>query len=73
MKKPSVLIPLSRRVSNAHQVFNAAYFSEQGYAKVLQEDQLTVDSLVKLIQQADSDSHLMQQSMKQLKFLLKLF
>ena len=45
LKKPHLLIPLSARASRGDQILNAASFEKQGFAKVLDEDEMTADSM----------------------------
>ncbi|MDL4840416.1 undecaprenyldiphospho-muramoylpentapeptide beta-N-acetylglucosaminyltransferase [Aquibacillus rhizosphaerae] len=47
LKKPMLLIPLSRNASRGDQILNANSFKKQGYANVLEEEELTKESLVK--------------------------
>lgn len=49
LNKPMLLIPLSRQASRGDQILNAASFQKQGYAHVLEEEQLTNDSLVQAL------------------------
>lgn len=52
LKKPMLLIPLSKKASRGDQILNANYFKEKGYAKILYEENLTKNSLIQKIQQA---------------------
>ena len=45
LKKPHLLIPLSARASRGDQIMNAASFEKQGFAKVLDEDEMTAESM----------------------------
>lgn len=45
LKKPTLLIPLSRAASRGDQILNAHSFEKQGFSMVLEEEQLT-DSLL---------------------------
>ncbi|WP_186579332.1 undecaprenyldiphospho-muramoylpentapeptide beta-N-acetylglucosaminyltransferase [Aquibacillus kalidii] len=47
LKKPMLLIPLSRNASRGDQILNANSFVKQGYAKMVEEEDLTEDRLVK--------------------------
>ena len=49
LKKPNLLIPLSKNVSRGDQILNANSFSKQGFSKVIDEDDLTKDVLIKQI------------------------
>lgn len=56
LKKPHILIPLSMKVSRGDQVQNANYFASQGISTVLDEDELTKESLLAAIKQCESTS-----------------
>lgn len=45
LRKPALLIPLSSAASRGDQILNAHSFEKQGYASVLEEEQLKGDSL----------------------------
>jgi UDP-N-acetylglucosamine--N-acetylmuramyl-(pentapeptide) pyrophosphoryl-undecaprenol N-acetylglucosamine transferase len=51
LRKPALLIPLSAAASRGDQILNAASFKKNGYAKVLQEESLTPESLVANVQE----------------------
>ena len=46
LKKPALLIPLSAAASRGDQILNANSFAKQGYASVLEEEQLNGDTLL---------------------------
>ncbi|PXW93037.1 UDP-N-acetylglucosamine-N-acetylmuramylpentapeptide N-acetylglucosamine transferase [Streptohalobacillus salinus] len=46
LKKPMLLIPLSKKVSRGDQLLNAHVFEKQGYAHVLDEDTLTSEGFL---------------------------
>ena len=46
LKKPALLIPLSAAASRGDQILNANSFAKQGYASVLEEEQLNGDALL---------------------------
>ncbi|WP_079529201.1 undecaprenyldiphospho-muramoylpentapeptide beta-N-acetylglucosaminyltransferase [Halobacillus hunanensis] len=46
LKKPMLLIPLSRKASRGDQILNADSFVKQGYAHKLEEEELTSESLL---------------------------
>ncbi len=46
LKKPNLLIPLSKAASRGDQILNAASFKKQGYSMVLDEEELDEGSLV---------------------------
>lgn len=47
LKKPNILIPLSKKASRGDQVLNANSFKNSGYSYVIQEEELNSDSLFK--------------------------
>ena len=49
LKKPNILIPLSAAASRGDQILNAASYEKQGYSYVIQEEALTVPSLLKAL------------------------
>ncbi|BCG59997.1 UDP-N-acetylglucosamine--N-acetylmuramyl-(pentapeptide) pyrophosphoryl-undecaprenol N-acetylglucosamine transferase 2 [Paenibacillus sp. URB8-2] len=46
LKKPMILIPLTKEQSRGDQLLNAGSFESKGYCKVLHEEQLNTDSLI---------------------------
>ena len=50
LRKPNLLIPLSAAASRGDQLLNAASFEKQGFSMVLQEEDVTGDSLTENIQ-----------------------
>lgn len=46
LRKPNILIPLSARASRGDQILNAASFEKSGYSRVIQEEDLTKESLL---------------------------
>lgn len=51
LKKPSILIPLSAKASRGDQILNANSFKKQGFSEVLEEENLTTDSLIHTVNQ----------------------
>ena len=49
MNKPNLLIPLPAGASRGDQILNAASFKKQGYSEVLEEENLTNDTLLNAI------------------------
>lgn len=45
MKKPMILIPLGLDQSRGDQIQNAKYFNKQGYAELIKEENLTLETL----------------------------
>ncbi|THF76248.1 undecaprenyldiphospho-muramoylpentapeptide beta-N-acetylglucosaminyltransferase [Cohnella fermenti] len=55
LKKPMLLIPLTKQQSRGDQLLNAASFERSGYAKVLQEERLDAAQLVRAVADLYSD------------------
>ncbi|PZO45176.1 MAG: undecaprenyldiphospho-muramoylpentapeptide beta-N-acetylglucosaminyltransferase [Pseudanabaena frigida] len=53
LRKPNLLIPLSKLSSRGDQILNAKSFQSRGYSAVLFEEDLTSDSLLKAIADLD--------------------
>jgi UDP-N-acetylglucosamine--N-acetylmuramyl-(pentapeptide) pyrophosphoryl-undecaprenol N-acetylglucosamine transferase len=49
LKKPHILIPLSKRASRGDQILNARFFESQGLSHVISEEELTGQGLFELI------------------------
>ncbi len=49
LKKPNLLIPLSKAASRGDQILNAKSFERQNYSMVLQEEEMNKETLVKAI------------------------
>lgn len=47
LKKPNILVPLSAAASRGDQILNAESFEKQGFSYVIQEEELTNDTLFK--------------------------
>ena len=50
LRKPNILIPLPASQSRGDQLLNAASFEKSGYSYVLQEEELTSNTLLKAVQ-----------------------
>ena len=55
LKKPALLIPLGTSASRGDQILNAESFEKHGYSKVLLQDDLTPESLIKAVQELYAD------------------
>ncbi|WP_174616162.1 undecaprenyldiphospho-muramoylpentapeptide beta-N-acetylglucosaminyltransferase [Virgibacillus ihumii] len=64
LRKPMLLIPLSKQASRGDQIINANSFLDQGYARVLQEEKLTGESLVHELFQLKEKSPVIIDNMK---------
>jgi len=64
LKKPNILIPLSRAASRGDQILNAHSFERQGFSAVLEEESLTSETLLSKIQEvyASRDSYIAKMS-----------
>lgn len=51
LQKPNILIPLSRKASRGDQILNANSFKKQGFSEVIEEEDVTKESLVNMINQ----------------------
>lgn len=51
LKKLNILIPLSKKASRGDQVLNAESFSKSGYSKVIQEEELNSNVILKAIKE----------------------
>lgn len=51
LRKPNLLIPLSANASRGDQILNARSFERQGFSMVLEEEDLTKESLLEAVQQ----------------------
>ncbi len=50
LRKPMLLIPLSRQASRGDQILNAKSFEKKGFASVLEEEELTSESLLNRVE-----------------------
>ena len=51
LQKPNILIPLSRKASRGDQILNANKIKKQGFSEVIEEEDVTKESLVNMINQ----------------------
>ncbi len=51
LRKPNILIPLSAAASRGDQILNAASFEKQGYSAVIQEEDITNEKLLAMVNQ----------------------
>ena len=65
LQKPNILIPLSAAASRGDQILNAASFEKQGYSYVLQEEELTAESLLKTVQYVYDERETYKKSLKE--------
>jgi UDP-N-acetylglucosamine--N-acetylmuramyl-(pentapeptide) pyrophosphoryl-undecaprenol N-acetylglucosamine transferase len=55
LKKPNLLIPLSKRSSRGDQILNAESFKKSGYSLVIQEEELNSDTLIANLDRLDKE------------------
>lgn len=55
LRKPNLLIPLSKKSSRGDQILNANSFEKQGYSKVIQEEEINSEKLLFEINQLYKD------------------
>lgn len=55
LQKPMLLIPLSRQASRGDQILNAESFASKGYARVLEEEQLSPEQLANTVAEVYRD------------------
>lgn len=65
LKKPSLLIPLSRQASRGDQILNARSFQKQGYSHVLMEEDLTPQSLLEGVAYVQNNRDAFRRAMSQ--------
>lgn len=63
LKKPSILIPLSKKASRGDQVINAKAYSKNGEALMLEEEELTAKKLITEIQKILENPQKMQSAL----------
>ncbi|MBO8157534.1 MAG: undecaprenyldiphospho-muramoylpentapeptide beta-N-acetylglucosaminyltransferase [Bacillaceae bacterium] len=64
LKKPMLLIPLSREASRGDQILNARSFEKQGFARVVEEEELTDERFVLEVHKLWEDKEDMMKNMK---------
>lgn len=57
LKKPNILIPLSAKASRGDQILNAHSFQKQGFSEVIDEDTITNEILVNMIDSVYENRH----------------
>ncbi|WP_088006284.1 undecaprenyldiphospho-muramoylpentapeptide beta-N-acetylglucosaminyltransferase [Indiicoccus explosivorum] len=63
LRKPMLLIPLSKERSRGDQLLNASLFKEQGYAFVLEEEMLMADTLIGKLRELEAQRSTMTERM----------
>ena len=67
LKKPNIIIPLSRAASRGDQILNAASFEKSGYSIVIQEEELNSDILLDKIKLLEENKYTYINNMKESK------
>ncbi|MBM7661900.1 UDP-N-acetylglucosamine--N-acetylmuramyl-(pentapeptide) pyrophosphoryl-undecaprenol N-acetylglucosamine transferase [Bacillus mesophilus] len=65
LKKPMILIPLTKEQSRGDQIINAESFKKEGYAEVLQEGNLTKEGLVNKLEEVLQNKEIYLRNMEQ--------
>jgi UDP-N-acetylglucosamine--N-acetylmuramyl-(pentapeptide) pyrophosphoryl-undecaprenol N-acetylglucosamine transferase len=65
LAKPALLIPLATNASRGDQILNARSFESQGFSKLLYQDQLSKDTLIRQIKSVYQDRAKMISAMKE--------
>ncbi|WP_033543598.1 undecaprenyldiphospho-muramoylpentapeptide beta-N-acetylglucosaminyltransferase [Planococcus sp. CAU13] len=63
LKKPMLLIPLSRQKSRGDQILNAELFRNNGFALVLEEEEANPENFLKALEQLKADEELLIEKM----------
>lgn len=63
LRKPHILIPLSKKASRGDQIVNADYFAKQGLSVVIREKNLTEEKLLETIQHVYQNKAALQQKL----------
>jgi UDP-N-acetylglucosamine--N-acetylmuramyl-(pentapeptide) pyrophosphoryl-undecaprenol N-acetylglucosamine transferase len=67
LRIPMLLVPLSRQASRGDQIINAKSFAEKRYARVVEEENLTEETLIKEVNQLSEMAPIMIDDMKEFK------
>ncbi|MEQ8155841.1 MAG: undecaprenyldiphospho-muramoylpentapeptide beta-N-acetylglucosaminyltransferase [Clostridiaceae bacterium] len=65
LKKPMLLIPLSRKASRGDQIMNAESFRKAGYSLVIEEEELTAESFVNAVRELKNRGNSMKEKMEE--------
>ncbi len=65
LHKPNILVPLSAKVSRGDQILNANSFKKQGYSYVLEEENMTPETLTKAIHEVYDNRSTYRSAMEQ--------
>jgi len=64
LKKPNLLIPLSKAASRGDQILNARSFEKQGFSMMLEEEDLTEDNLIQAVRKLYRDREIYTEAMR---------
>lgn len=64
LKKPTLLIPLSRKASRGDQILNANSFEKEGYALVMEEEKITTESFMNKLDELVKNREVLINNMK---------
>jgi UDP-N-acetylglucosamine--N-acetylmuramyl-(pentapeptide) pyrophosphoryl-undecaprenol N-acetylglucosamine transferase len=65
LNKPNLLIPLPLSASRGDQILNAQSFEKQGFSVVLQQEKMTVETLVANVKRVYENRDAMKRAMKE--------
>lgn len=65
LKKPTLLIPLSRKASRGDQILNANSFEKEGYSLVLEEEDISKESFIRKIKELKENKRKLIKNMSQ--------
>ncbi len=65
LRKPNVLIPLSKNASRGDQILNANSFAKQGFSKMLEEEDVTKETLTAAIFEVYKNKDIYKKAMEQ--------
>lgn len=64
LRKPMLLIPLSRNASRGDQILNAESFEKKGFAQVLMEEELTEATLASQLEELKANKEMLESNMQ---------
>lgn len=65
LKKPTLLIPLSKKASRGDQILNANSFKKEGYSLVLEEEEINKESFISKIKELKENKKVLIRNMSQ--------
>lgn len=67
LKKPMLLIPLSRKCSRGDQIENAKLFTELGLSEMIEEENYTSEILIEKLEKLDKNANIFKKNMEKIK------